>query len=56
MKILLAAAVAALMFAPTLSAHAAATVGETAPAFTLTDSKGTSHNLSDFKGKTVVLE
>ncbi len=56
MKILLAAAVAALMFAPTLPAHAAATVGEAAPAFTLTDSKGTSHNLSDFKGKTVVLE
>ena len=27
-----------------------------APAFTLTDTKGTEHSLSDFKGKTVVLE
>ncbi len=43
----------ALFAACTLSA---ATVGQPAPAFTLTDIKGTSHNLSDFKGKTVVLE
>lgn len=34
----------------------AATVGQPAPAFTLTDTNGTSHNLADFKGKTVVLE
>lgn len=34
----------------------AATVGQPAPAFTLTDLAGVSHNLSDFKGKTVVLE
>lgn len=34
----------------------AATVGQPAPAFTLTDLDGKSHNLSDFKGKTVVLE
>jgi len=34
----------------------AATVGQPAPAFTLTDIDGNSHNLSDFKGKTVVLE
>ncbi|MCU0792241.1 MAG: redoxin family protein [Opitutaceae bacterium] len=34
----------------------AAEVGQPAPAFTLTDLDGTSHNLSDFKGKTVVLE
>lgn len=34
----------------------AATVGQPAPAFTLTDLAGNSHNLSDFKGKTVVLE
>ena len=33
-----------------------AKVGEAAPAFTLTDLGGTSHNLSDFKGKVVVLE
>ena len=30
--------------------------GEPAPEFTLTDSKGTSHKLSDFRGKLVVLE
>jgi hypothetical protein len=34
----------------------AATVGQPAPAFTLTDIKGTEHSLSDFRGKTVVLE
>lgn len=33
-----------------------AEVGKAAPAFTLTDTGGTTHNLSDFKGKTVVLE
>ncbi|MEM1157151.1 MAG: thioredoxin family protein [Verrucomicrobiota bacterium] len=31
-------------------------IGKPAPAFTLTDTNGTSHNLSDFKGKFVVLE
>lgn len=30
--------------------------GEPAPDFTLTDTKGVSHNLSDFRGKAVVLE
>jgi peroxiredoxin len=35
---------------------AAPQVGEPAPAFTLTDSNGQSHRLSDFKGKFVVLE
>ena len=34
----------------------AATVGEPAPSFTLTDLAGKSHQLADFKGKTVVLE
>lgn len=34
----------------------AATVGQPAPAFTLTDLSGATHNLADFKGKTVVLE
>jgi peroxiredoxin len=34
----------------------ASRVGEPAPAFTATDSKGKAHNLSDFKGKWVVLE
>ena len=33
-----------------------ATVGEAAPAFTLTDTEGKSHQLADFKGKYVVLE
>lgn len=35
---------------------AAPEIGKPAPAFTLTDTNGTSHNLSDFKGKYVVLE
>ena len=39
-----------------LSALAVVEPGEEAPDFTLTDSKGTSHNLSDFRGKLVVLE
>ena len=55
MKTLLAAALGtALAFASSL--HAAATVGQPAPAFTLTDTKGTTHSLADFAGKTVVLE
>jgi hypothetical protein len=35
---------------------AALETGSMAPDFTLTDSKGVTHNLSDFKGKYVVLE
>ena len=31
-------------------------IGQPAPAFTLSDCSGTEHSLSDFKGKTVVLE
>lgn len=31
-------------------------VGDAAPAFTLTDTDGKTHNLSDFKGKVVVIE
>ncbi len=38
------------------SARAEVATGQPAPAFTLTDVAGTSHNLSDFKGKFVVLE
>ncbi len=38
------------------TAFAAPQVGQPAPEFTLTDSNGTSHKLSDFKGKFVVLE
>lgn len=37
-------------------AWAAPEIGKTAPAFTLTDTNGTSHSLADFKGKYVVLE
>lgn len=40
----------------TLSTYAAVEPGEAAPEFTLADSKGTSHKLSDFRGKLVVLE
>jgi peroxiredoxin len=38
------------------TAVAAPQIGQPAPEFTLTDSNGQSHNLSDFKGKFVVLE
>ncbi len=37
-------------------AYGAAEVGQAAPEFTLTDSNGKTHSLSDFKGKHVVLE
>lgn len=36
--------------------NASVKTGQAAPDFTLTDDTGTSHNLSDFKGKFVVLE
>ncbi|MGL6290194.1 MAG: thioredoxin family protein [Silanimonas sp.] len=55
MKSLLAAALVSSL-SLVGAAHAAATVGQPAPAFTLTDTKGTTHSLSDFAGKTVVLE
>jgi hypothetical protein len=42
-----------VMAAPAL---AAAVVGQPAPAFTATDTMGKTHRLSDFRGKTVVLE
>jgi peroxiredoxin len=51
--------VAALLAAITLlfpGATQAAETGKPAPAFTLKDHTGKTHNLSDFKGKTVVLE
>lgn len=48
------AAVAAAFF--TAGLHAAAVVGQPAPAFTAKDINGTTHSLSDFAGKTVVLE
>ncbi len=49
--------IAMIVFVAQWSAVSAAPeIGKPAPAFTLTDTKGTSHNLSDFKGKYVVLE
>ena len=48
------ALVAALLLAA--PALAGGTVGDKAPDFTLTDLEGNSHSLSDFAGKTVVLE
>jgi peroxiredoxin len=52
-------AAAALAFAGAVmtgAAHAMPEVGKPAPAFTAIDSNGKTHNLSDFRGKTVVLE
>jgi peroxiredoxin len=49
------AATTAVMIAPHL-ALADAKVGSAAPGFTLTDADGKKRSLSDFKGKTVVLE
>jgi len=51
----LLAALAATVAASSL-AVATPIVGKPAPEFTATDSNGKSHSLSDFKGKTVVLE
>ena len=54
MNIIIKSTLALLVAAGT--AFAAPQVGQPAPEFTLTDSNGQSHNLSDFKGKFVVLE
>ena len=47
---------ASLFFLAVSAASAAATVGQPAPAFALTDTNGKTVNLADYKGKTVVLE
>ena len=47
---------ASLSFLAVSAASAAATVGQPAPAFALTDTNGKAVNLDDYKGKTVVLE
>jgi AhpC/TSA family len=52
---LVAFAVAVLLGCAT-SASATATAGAAAPDFSLTDSNGKPHDLSDYKGKVVVLE
>lgn len=54
MKLKFALSLSALFFAGQLLASPA--VGQAAPAFNLTDTKGKSHSLADFAGKTVVLE
>jgi len=54
MKHILKSTLALIVAAGT--AVAAPQVGQPAPGFTLKDSNGQSHNLSDFKGKFVVLE
>jgi peroxiredoxin len=46
---------AAVLAALSLSAHAAK-VGDAAPDFTATDSRGQTHKLSEYRGKYVVLE
>ncbi|MCB9990382.1 MAG: thioredoxin family protein [Rhodospirillales bacterium] len=54
-KLLSTLALTLVMFtAPALASDAV--IGQPAPAFTLTDTEGVSHNLSDFAGKIVVLE
>ncbi len=53
LKTVIAAAAAFALAAP---ATANAVVGQPAPAFTATDSNGRQHSLSDFRGRTVVLE
>jgi len=55
-KSLFLSALAVFALGTALPAQAAPEVGKPAPAFTGTDSNGKTHNLSDFKGKVVVLE
>jgi peroxiredoxin len=45
-----------ILFAAVSSISASVETGTTAPNFTLTDTTGVTHSLSDFKGKYVVLE
>lgn len=52
----LAAGLLLLLAVPMASAQSQATVGETAPEFTLPDTDGEAHSLSDYEGKYVVLE
>jgi len=45
-----------LLLILSMPAHATLTVGQPAPDFTATDSNGKQHQLSQYRGKTVVLE
>lgn len=54
--LLLTLIAASFAFVVASTANAAATVGQVAPTFVLSDTNGKSVNLSDYKGKTVVLE
>lgn len=56
MKPLLIVSLFAATFATAAPASAAATVGQPAPAFSVTDTSGKTVSLADFKGKHVVLE
>lgn len=49
-------ALAMMMMVAASASWAQVNNGEPAPEFTLTDTKGAAHNLSDFRGKYVVLE
>ena len=53
-RLFVAAGMLAVFAVPTFAAKAK--IGEMAPEFTLTDINGDSHSLSDYSGKTVVLE
>jgi len=53
---ILALALLLVPFALACEDASAATVGEAAPAFTLTDLEGQEHTLADYRGKVVVLE
>ena len=55
-KLLVAGLMAGLIASPLLPALAGIATGDAAPAFTLTDTQGKTHSLSDFEGKYVVLE
>ncbi len=55
-KSMLSLVVALMAAAFVLSAGAAVTIGSPAPEFTLSDITGKTHSLSEFRGKTVVLE
>ena len=56
MRLSIVAASAALTFITHATAFADAKIGQPAPSFTLTDANGKTRSLSEFKGKTVVLE